>query len=55
MRKHNADTAKSGRRCGHGWCTDCQTRRGRNRGNRNARHAARALLSALRKDRGESA
>jgi hypothetical protein len=30
--------------CGHAHCTDCRTKRGRNRGNRRARQAIRRLL-----------
>lgn len=31
-------------RCKHPFCTDCLTKRGRNRGNRNARHLIKQLL-----------
>jgi hypothetical protein len=47
MSRWKRDTAHPGRRCGHAWCTACKTRRGRNRGNRNARHAVRAALRSL--------
>jgi hypothetical protein len=50
MTRYHPDTAQKRARCKHPWCTDCRTRRGNNRGNRTARHAARALLNALRKD-----
>lgn len=30
--------------CGHGWCRDCRTKRGRNYGNRRMRHMAKAAL-----------
>lgn len=41
---YHPDTAQKRARCPHPWCTDCRTRRGRNRGNRRDRHAIRALL-----------
>jgi hypothetical protein len=47
MRKYNPD-ARHWSRCGHGWCEACKTRRGRNRGNRNARHAVKAFLGRVR-------
>lgn len=47
MAKWKWDTAHKARRCGHAHCTDCQTRRGRNQGNRNQRHAVRAVLRKL--------
>lgn len=31
-------------RCKHRFCTDCRTKRGNNRGNRNERHRIRRLL-----------
>lgn len=43
MRKYNRDNAGFVR-CGHRWCRDCRTKRGRNRGNRRVRHAIRAFL-----------
>lgn len=43
MKKYKADS-RSFVRCGHPWCTDCRTKRGRNRGNRRIRHAIKALL-----------
>lgn len=43
-RRWSYDRAHAARRCGHTYCTDCQTRRGSNRGNRNVRHAARVAL-----------
>jgi hypothetical protein len=48
MPKWNYDSAHPARRCGHRYCTSCKTRRGRNRGNRNARHAVRAALHLVR-------
>lgn len=50
MRKWKYDTAHPARRCGHSWCSDCKTRRGRNQGNRSIRHA---IKTALRKWTGE--
>jgi hypothetical protein len=47
MNRFKWDTAHRGNRCGHAWCTDCKTRRGRNRGNRNVRHAVRVALHRL--------
>lgn len=48
-RAWNYDTAHPARRCGHSWCTECKTRRGRNRGNRNERRGIRTALAAARK------
>lgn len=31
-------------RCAHGWCSDCKTRRGRNRGNRAFRRNGKNVL-----------
>ena len=44
MAKFKWDTVHRGNRCGHSWCSDCRKRRGRNRGNRNLRHAIRITL-----------
>ena len=44
MKSWKYDTAHPARRCGHSWCSDCRTRRGRNRGNRRVRHAIRTAL-----------
>lgn len=49
MRKYSADRVHWSKGCGHSWCTDCRTRRGRNRGNRNQRRAVKTLLGTLRK------
>lgn len=49
MRKWNADADKrNSRSCGHAFCGDCRTKRGRNRGNRSIRHAVRNALRGLR-------
>lgn len=32
-------------RCGHRWCSDCRTRRGRNYGNRIFRRKARKIIA----------
>ena len=47
MKKYKADNMHRSKDCGHSWCSDCRTRRGRNRGNRNQRHAVRMVLSKL--------
>lgn len=47
MKHWKWDTAHGGRRCGHGYCSDCAKRRGRNRGNRNQRRLARLALRRL--------
>lgn len=47
MRHWKRDTAHPGHRCGHAWCSDCRTRRGNNRGNRNERHRIRTVLGRL--------
>ena len=44
------DSAHHARRCGHSYCTDCATRRGRNRGNRRVRHAVRQMMGNERKE-----
>lgn len=38
------DSAHRGKRCGHAYCSDCKTRRGRNDGNRRLRHITRLML-----------
>lgn len=53
MTRYKYDSAHPGRRCGHAWCSDCQTRRGRNRGNRRVRHRVKALLRSLIAEGGE--
>lgn len=40
--KHAA--SRFARHCGHGWCSDCPTKRGRNRGNRRFRLAGKRAL-----------
>lgn len=46
MKAHTA-----GRRCGHPYCEDCPTKRGRNRGVRRERRAIKVALVATRKGR----
>lgn len=43
-RKARSSLYTKAARCDHGWCSDCKTRRGRNRGNRRIRHMAKAAL-----------
>jgi hypothetical protein len=50
MAKWKWDSAHGGKRCGHSYCSGCQTRRGRNRGNRRVRHAVKTLLRMERKE-----
>lgn len=47
MKRFKWESAHPGNRCGHPYCSDCRTRRGRNRGNRNARHRVRGALRQL--------
>lgn len=39
---------ESGRRCGHTYCSDCATKRGRNRGNRRVRQTVKRILRGER-------
>jgi hypothetical protein len=48
MAKWKWDTKHPTKRCGHGWCSDCKTRRGNNLGNRRVRHAVKALLHKMK-------
>jgi hypothetical protein len=43
-RKARSSLYRKAARCRHPWCSDCRTRRGRNRGNRRDRREARAAL-----------
>lgn len=52
MTRYKWDTAHRGNRCGHSYCTDCKTRRGRNRGNRRVRHRIRMALHRAGRDDG---
>lgn len=53
MTKWKYDSAHPARRCGHPYCSNCKTRRGRNRGNRRVRHLIRAALAHTLKERGQ--
>jgi hypothetical protein len=55
MSKFKWESAHPGNRCGHAYCTDCKTRRGRNRGNRRVRHQVRAALRAVLSRAGQEA
>jgi len=37
-------------RCGHRWCRDCRTKRGRNRGVRRVRRLGKALIRKFEKE-----
>lgn len=43
-RKARSSLYTKAARCLHGWCSDCRTKRGRNRGNRLERYSARAAI-----------
>jgi hypothetical protein len=48
-RKYKADNADFVR-CGHPWCRNCRTKRGRNRGNRRVRQAGKTLIRMIMKE-----
>lgn len=49
MRKWKYDTEHSAKRCGHSYCSDCKTRRGRNIGNRLIRHGMKLSLNRVKR------